>query len=76
VFILARLIDLYSLLILAAVILSWVRVPRGNPIVDFIERATEPAFGLVRRVIPPIGGIDLSPIVILFALRFLKRMLY
>jgi YggT family protein len=72
---LVRLIDLYSLVVLAAVILSWVRVPRDNPVVRFIDKATEPVFERIRSVLPSMGGLDLSPMVVLIALQLVKRLL-
>ena len=72
---LARLIDLYSLVVLAAVILSWVPLDRRNPLVIITRGLTEPALAPIRQVIPPMGGLDLSPMVLLLALQLLKGML-
>jgi YggT family protein len=70
----ATLIDLYSFVVLAAVITSWVPVDRRNPLVMMLDGVTEPVLEPIRRVIPPIGGLDLSPMVLLIALQFLRRM--
>ena len=72
---LARLVDLYSLLVLASVILSWVPTRRSHPIAQFIETVTEPPLRVIRSVLPSFGGIDLSPMVLLLALRVLERLL-
>ncbi len=72
---LARLFDLYSLVILAAVILSWVRLPPDNPIVRVTTALTEPLLAPIRRVLPDTGGFDLSPLVLLLALRLLRGIL-
>ena len=66
------LIDLYSLVVLAAVVMSWVRVDRRHPLVQLVYNLTEPAIAPIRRVLPPIGGLDFSPMILLLALRFLR----
>jgi YggT family protein len=68
------LIDLYSLIVLAAVVVSWLSVDRRNRWVIALWRLTEPALAPLRRVLPPVGGLDLSPMVLLIALRFLRRL--
>jgi YggT family protein len=72
---LARLFDVYSLVVLAAVILSWIRLPPENPIVRVISALTEPVLNPIRRVLPDMGGIDLSPMVLLLGLRLLRGLL-
>ena len=66
-----RLIDLYSLIIVGAVVVSWIDVPRDNPAVRLLHRATDPVLAPVRRALPKTGGIDLSPFVVLIGLRLL-----
>jgi YggT family protein len=73
-YLLAELISLYSLVVLAAVVLSWVPAARNNQIARYIEAATEPAFARIRRVVPPLGGLDLSPLVLLVLLHVLRRL--
>ena len=73
---LARLIDLYSLVVLVAVILSWVRLDPRNPLVIITYGLTEPILAPIRKVLPPMGGLDLSPMVLLIALQLLKGLLY
>jgi YggT family protein len=73
---LAELIDLYSLVVLVAVILSWVPLDRRNPLVTITQSLTEPALAPIRKVLPPMGGLDLSPMVLLIALQILKGLLY
>jgi YggT family protein len=72
---LANLIDLYSLVVLVAVILSWVQLDRRNPLVTITHTLTEPVLAPIRNVLPATGGLDLSPMVLLFALQILKRLL-
>jgi YggT family protein len=71
---LALLIDLYSLVVFVTVILSWVQLSPENPIVRISQKLVEPVLAPIRRVLPDLGGIDLSPMVLLFALRALKSL--
>ena len=73
---LARLIDLYSLVVLVAVILSWVPLDRRNPLVTIVRGLTEPVLVPIRNVLPPMGGLDLSPMVLLIALQVVKGFLF
>lgn len=72
--ILDTLLWLYFWLIIVSAILSWVSPDPFNPIVRVIRSLTEPVFHKVRQWIPfaNIGGIDLSPIVILLGIEFLR----
>ena len=75
---LARVLDivfsLYFWIILIAALLSWVRPDPYNPVVRFLRAVTDPVFYRVRRWLPflSIGGIDLSPIVVILGLQFLQ----
>lgn len=60
---------LYSWAIIIRVLLSWVSPDPFNPIVQFLDRATDPYLGLFRRAIPPIGPVDISPIAALLVLQ-------
>ena len=70
---LVRLTDLYSLVV--AVVLSWVPLDRRNPLVTTTRALTEPVLAPIRKVLPPMGGLDLSPMVLLIALQLLKGLL-
>ena len=82
-FLLDTILDLYSWLVIIAVILSWLVgfgvVNRSNQLVRmFYEaswRLTEPAFNYVRRFLPNLGGLDISPIIILLIIFFLRSLL-
>jgi YggT family protein len=76
VMLLARLIDLYSLVVLLAVILSWIQLDRRNPLAAIVYGLTEPLLAPIRSVLPPMGGLDFSPMVLLFALQILKGVLF
>ena len=72
-------IDIYFWIILAMVVMSWLIafgiINRSNPYVRQIgyalDRLTEPLLRPIRRVLPDLGGIDISPIVLLIGLQFL-----
>ncbi len=69
-------VSLYKWVIIISALLSWVRPDPNNPIVQMLHRLTEPAYALVRRFVPTVfGGMDLAPIIILFALIFLETFL-
>ena len=78
-----NLLNLYFYVILASVIMSWLigfNVINGaNPYVRQISyalhRLTEPLLGPIRRFLPDLGGIDISPVILIFALLFLERAL-
>lgn len=59
-------------MILIRVILSWIGPRSYNPAIDIIQRVTDPLLARVQRIIPPIGGIDLSPLVIIVFLQLIN----
>ena len=73
--ILTYIIDLYSLIVFVAVILSWVQLPDNNPVVRFVNSLTEPLLRPIRRALPSMGGLDFSPIILLVGLQMLKGFL-
>jgi YggT family protein len=73
--ILRVLIDGYSLVVLAAVVLSWIRLDPDHPVVKIVDALTEPVLGPIRRILPDFGGIDFSPMILLVVLRFLGGLL-
>jgi YggT family protein len=83
-YLLAQIINLlyYALLILifARFILSWVRPdpyhPTWGPILRFVYNATEPLLAPIRRILPATGGLDFSPMILLFGLYFLRQILF
>jgi YggT family protein len=82
-FLLLQILDIYWWIIIAAVISSWLVgfgiINAYNPIARNILRVlhalTEPVFGPVRRIIPALGGLDLSPLIVLLLLTFLRNWL-
>ena len=83
IWLLFTVIDLYTYVVIAMVILSWLLafnvINRSNQFVhlasDFLYRITEPVLGPIRRFLPQMGGIDLSPLVLLIGLIFIKRLI-
>ncbi|WP_420391410.1 YggT family protein [Acuticoccus sp.] len=76
-------IGLYKWIVIASAIFSWLYAfnvvnPR-NQVIDVIGRTlyrlTEPALRPIRRVLPDLGGLDLSPLVLLLGLFFLERLI-
>ena len=72
---LGQLISLYSFVVLIAVVLSWIPAARGTQFARMIEAVTEPVFQRIRRVVPPVGGFDMSPLIVMFGLQVLRRVL-
>jgi YggT family protein len=66
----------YFICILLRILLSWFQLPYNrywSPVVRFLEDVTEPYLSIFRRIIPPIGMFDLSPIVAIFVLRLIAQ---
>jgi len=84
---LATLIDtvvqIYIYLLIAAAIMSWlialnvinVRNRAVYYILSFLYRVTEPVLRPIRRIIPSIGGIDITPVIVIIALHFIRQLI-
>ncbi len=78
------LITLYIWILIAAAVLSWLIafnvVNTRNPIVanvgEFLYRVTEPALRPIRNIMPNLGGIDISPVILIIGLLFLKQLIF
>ncbi|MEE8440008.1 MAG: YggT family protein [Micropepsaceae bacterium] len=76
-----ELLNLYWWIVIAAVISSWliqfgvinIRNQFARMVVGALNSLTDPVFRQIRRIIPPFGGLDLSPIVVLLAIFFLQN---
>jgi YggT family protein len=76
-------IDLYIWLLIASAVLSWLVafnvVNTRNPLVanigEFLYRITEPALRPIRNMLPNLGGIDVSPVILIILLLFLKQLI-
>ncbi len=71
---LIKLLDLYSLIVLVAVVISWMQLPPSNPIASFVHTMTEPLLDPIRRALPAMGGLDFSPMVLLIGLRMIRSL--
>lgn len=80
----SQLIEFYIWIIIASAVLSWLVafdvVNMRNRFVyligDALNRLTEPAYRRIRHFMPDLGGIDLSPIVLIFGLMFLRNLMW
>ena len=74
-------LQLYIYVIIAMVVMSWLVafgiVNRSNPYVRqfsyVLDRLTEPVFRPIRRILPDLGGLDISPVIVLLGIMFLQR---
>jgi YggT family protein len=75
---------LYTVVIIASVVLSWLvafnvintRNSFVNQIGEFLHRATEPVLRPIRNFLPSLGGIDVSPVVLILLLVFVRRLIW
>ena len=74
-YLLIKLLNIYFYIIIARALMSWFNPSPYNPIVRFVYILTEPVLGPIRRVVPPIGGLDLSPMVVFLIILLLQRVL-
>lgn len=83
-YLLIQLLEIYTFIIIAAVIISWLIAfnvmspshPLTQKIMVFLAKLTDPVMRPVQRIIPSIGGIDLSPIIVIFAIMLLQRIIF
>lgn len=77
-------IDIYTWIVIASAIMSWlvafgvvnVRNQFIRVIVDMLYRLTEPVLRPIRRILPNLGGVDISPVILLLGLFFLRSLLW
>jgi YggT family protein len=75
-------IDIYLFVIMAAVVVSWLIAfgvlntynPLARSLVQMLNALTEPVFRRVRRIVPPLGGLDLSPLIVFILLEALQML--
>ncbi len=67
------LFDLWSFAILARVFLSWMNLSPYHPVVRALDKVTEPVLAPLRRVVPPIGMVDITPLVALLLIQLVAR---
>ncbi|ABA87874.1 protein of unknown function YGGT [Syntrophotalea carbinolica DSM 2380] len=72
----ASIFEIYAYIVVARAILSWVNPDPYNPIVRFLYSATEPVLQRMRRIVPlQFGGLDFTPMVLIFGLFFVSNFL-
>ena len=62
----------YIWIVIGRAVISWVNADPYNPIVRFLIQVTDPILLRIRRYIPSMGGIDLSPMILILAIVFLQ----
>ena len=73
---LIMMLEMYKWVIIISALITWVNPDPSNPIVQVLYRLTEPVYRYIRRYIPTVvGGIDLAPIIVIFAIFFLQQLL-
>ena len=65
-------LTLYMWIIIIRALISWVNPDPYNPVVRFLYQVTEPVLFAIRKRLPYIGGIDISPIIVLLVIMFLQ----
>ena len=78
-----KIIDIYTWIVIASAIMSWLvafgvvntRNQFIRTVVDVLYRVTEPALRPIRRIMPNLGGVDISPVILLLLLFFLRSLL-
>jgi len=74
--VLDMLLTLYMWIVIVQAIVSWVNPDPFDPIVRFLYQVTEPVFYRIRRALPLVfGGMDLTPVVVILAIVFMKSFL-
>lgn len=68
-------INIFIFAVLIRVILSWLNPDPYHPVAGLLATLTEPIMGPARRALPPIGGLDLSPILVMIGLVLLQMLL-
>ena len=80
----SQLIEFYIWIVIASAVLSWLVafevINMRNRFVflmgDMLNRLTEPGYVRIRRYLPDLGGLDLSPLVVIFGLMFLRNLMW
>jgi YggT family protein len=72
---LSLVLNIYFITIIVQAVLSWISPGTHNPMTGLLYSLNEPVLRPARRLIPPIGGMDLSPIAVLIAIQLLRMLL-
>lgn len=66
---------IYEWLVIIRVIMSWFRPQTHHPAVQLLHRLTDPVLDAARRIIPPVGAMDFSPLLVFLVLGWVRRFL-
>lgn len=77
------LLKVYFYIIIIQVVVSWLiafevintRNPQAANLLRLLDKATEPVYKPIRKYVPPIGGIDITPIIVIFGLFLLENLI-
>lgn len=83
VYLLDMALNIYMMIIVVQVALGWliafevinVSNPQARNLINLLHRATEPVYKPIRKYVPPIGGIDLTPLIVIIGLSFFGNIL-
>lgn len=67
--------NFYFFAVIGQIILSWVAPYNNNPAVSILYQITEPVLRPARKLIPPVGGLDFSPVIVVLAIQILDRII-
>jgi YggT family protein len=75
-------LNIYSFIIIAQVVISWLVVfgvlnlanPQATNLINLLGRLTDPVMKPIRRFVPALGGIDITPIIVIFGIMLLQRL--
>jgi len=70
------LLSIYIWIIIARAIISWITPYPYHPLVRFLYKVTDPVLAPIRKIIPPIGGIDISPVIVIFIIFIIQNLLH
>jgi len=72
---LALTVNVFFFSILIQIVISWINPHAHNPVISLLHQLNEPLLGRARRLIPPISGLDLSPIIVFVVLKLIEFLL-
>ncbi len=74
--ILSIIVNVYTWIVIAAALISWVKPDPSSPIVQLLYRLTDPVYSFIRRYIKTeFNGIDFAPLIVLLALQLIDQFL-
>ncbi len=75
-FTIIQILELYKWVVIISALITWVNPDPSNPVVQILGKLTQPVYDFIKRYIPTsISGIDLSPIIVIFAIIFVQQVL-